>query len=319
MEVFVGTTENFLLRGSALQSTSYDIVFEGHIMAIRSIAFDPQEDLFYTASLDQKVCKWSTGALVWRTTIDVQAISSAVHPGGQILAIGSVNGIISILACVSGELVHHLEISAGVCIGCLAYSADGSFLVAGCQDGCLHVLPVTDDGFTYSKVSVLKGPLPILTLQWSVDTQFILTSVDDNNYQELILWDLHNTRYIRNVTNFSDNLRWHNATCSGLEDARGTWDNERLKNVINICNHYSPSLRYIVTGDESGFVRLFSYPCLQTNAAFFEYRQGGGSVTDIKISPKETLVVDCNFEGSILLWTLKEYDGNSSNTTTKQQ
>ncbi len=28
MEVFVGTTENFLLRGSALQSTSYDIVFE---------------------------------------------------------------------------------------------------------------------------------------------------------------------------------------------------------------------------------------------------------------------------------------------------
>lgn len=86
----------------------------------------------------------------------MQAISSAVHPGGQILAIGSVNGIISILACVSGELVHHLEISAGVCIGCLAYSADGSFLVAGCQDGCLHVLPVTDDGFTYSKVSVLK-------------------------------------------------------------------------------------------------------------------------------------------------------------------
>ncbi len=42
-------------------------------------------------------------------------------------------------------------------------------------------------------------------------------------------------------------------------------------------------------------------------------------MTDIKISPKETLVVDCNFEGSILLWTLKEYDGNSSNTTTKQQ
>ena len=127
-----------------------------------------------------------------------------------------------------------------------------------------------------------------------MDTQFILTSVDDSkmrccfvcveqlsvltplellcfptdNYQELILWDLHNTRYIRNVTNFSDNLRWHNATCSGLEDARGTWDNDRLKNVINICNHYSPSLRYIVTGDESGFVRLFSYPCLQTNVTF---------------------------------------------------
>lgn len=71
------------------------------------------------------------------------------------MAIGSVSGIVSILACVSGEVVHHLEIGA-VPIGCMAYSADGNFLVAGCQDGALHVLPVSDDGFTYSKVSVLK-------------------------------------------------------------------------------------------------------------------------------------------------------------------
>lgn len=28
LEIFVGTTENFLLRGALLQSTSYDIVFE---------------------------------------------------------------------------------------------------------------------------------------------------------------------------------------------------------------------------------------------------------------------------------------------------
>lgn len=44
-------------------------------------------------------------------------------------------------------------------------------------------------------------------------------------------------------------------------------------------------------------------------AAFFEYKQGGGSVTDIKISPNETFVVSCNFEGSILLWNLKDYQG----------
>lgn len=132
------------------------------------------------------------------THTQVQAISSAVHPSGRILAIGSVNGLVSILACDSGAVVHHLEITT-VCIGCLSFSGDGTFLVAGCQDGNLHVLPASDDGFSYSKVSILKvliwmflnralldsifylqGPLPILTLQWSMDTQFILTSVDDS-------------------------------------------------------------------------------------------------------------------------------------------
>lgn len=81
------------------------------------------------------------------------------------------------------------------------------------------------------------------------------------------LGDLPNTRYIRNVTSFSDNLQWHNVTCSGLEDARGTWDNEKFKDVINICKNYSPNLKCIVTGDENGFIRLFAYPCYDTKVS----------------------------------------------------
>ena len=39
-------------------------------MAVRTISFDPNEDLFYTASLDQKVCKWSEHRLIWRSNIE---------------------------------------------------------------------------------------------------------------------------------------------------------------------------------------------------------------------------------------------------------
>ncbi|KAJ6221100.1 hypothetical protein RDWZM_006912 [Blomia tropicalis] len=286
LDIFVGTSENFILKGTVFTSTNYEILFEGHIMAIRTVSVDPLNDCFYTASLDQKVCKWNQDSLIWKSNLDIQAISSTVHPSGQVLAIGSVSGIVSILKCSDGSIQQHLEISS-ICIGCMSYSPDGLFLVIGCQDGNLHVLPTEDDGNSYSKVSTLKGPLPILTLQWSMDTQFILTSVDDNNYQELILWDLHNTRYIRNVTNFSDNLRWYNATCSGLDDARGTWDNQTLKDVINICSFYGPSMGYILTGDEMGYVRLFSYPSIQSDSSYYQYKQGGGSVTDIKVGSNE--------------------------------
>lgn len=106
-------------------------------------------------------------------------MSSSVHPNGQVLAVGSANGIIIIINTITGEAMQYIQLT-GVCIGCMSYSPNGNFLVAGCQDGTLHVIPVAENGRSYDKVSILKGPLPILTLQWSIDTQFILTSVDDS-------------------------------------------------------------------------------------------------------------------------------------------
>nr|XP_027204131.1 echinoderm microtubule-associated protein-like 1 [Dermatophagoides pteronyssinus] len=313
MDIYIGTSNNFILKGSAIQTEDYQIIFEGHYMAIRTCSLDYDNNI-YTASLDRKICKWNDYGLAWKTDSSIQGMSSSVHPAGQVLAVGSATGIIAIVNTGSGEPIQYIQLTT-VCIGCMSYSPNGDFLVAGCQDGCLHVIPVRDNGLTYDKVSILKGPLPILTLQWSIDTQFILTSVDDNNFQELILWDLPNTRYIRNVTSFSDNLQWCNVTCSGLEDARGTWDNEKFKDVINICKNYSPTLKCIVTGDENGFIRLFAYPCYDTKASYFQYKQGGGSVTDVKFAPNEAFIATCNFDGTVFVWRLIEYPKLSKTMT----
>lgn len=180
-DIYVGTSESLILKGSALATKSYAVLFEGHAMAIRTISYGRNNDeIFYTASLDQKVCKWhTTTGLVWRRQLETQGVSSAVHPNGCILAVGAVNGLVSIIETATGDTLQHLAISEH-CLGCLAYSAEGNFLAAGCQDGNIYVLPVEDEGRTYSKVSALAGPLPVLALQWSMDTQFMLTSVDDS-------------------------------------------------------------------------------------------------------------------------------------------
>jgi WD40 repeat protein len=141
-----------------------------------------------------------------------------VHPSGETLAVGCTNGVICVLNTVSGEFITQLSISGSV-IGCLDYSPDASLLAAGTQNGILHVLPVYDQGNSYDRVTILKvtnrfllSPLksnetinlfirsslfetatlvkcnlPILTLQWSQDCRYILTSVNENNYQEIIL------------------------------------------------------------------------------------------------------------------------------------
>lgn len=85
--------------------------------------------------------------------------------------------------------------------------------------------------------------MPILTLQWSVDARFILTSVNENNYQELILCmfltmqlmvclimlsneflclgDLPTTRYLKGVSIVAEDISWHEITCASGDDVRG--------------------------------------------------------------------------------------------------
>lgn len=132
-------------------------------------------------------------------------MSLASHPSGQVVAIGGTDGIVHVLTSNEGLLVSQLPISKSI-IGSLAYSPDGDVLAAGTHDGTMYLLPVSENGFSYEKISILKvcslvaicgdylilivnpkGPHSVLSLQWSNDSQYILTSVNDNQFQELIL------------------------------------------------------------------------------------------------------------------------------------
>lgn len=136
------------------------------------------------------------------------------------------------------------------------------------------------------------------------------------SYQELILWDLPNFRYMRdNVTSAADKIEWFDPICSGSEDVRAIWDNA---NIANIKNELAPSKSrlaikrlsaantnslavsttvvnlschrllntnqkssinsYAIASDIRGYLRLFRYPCYDNEQAFFEIRISSSAV-----------------------------------------
>lgn len=69
----------------------------------------------------------------------------------------------------------------------------------------------------------------MVSLQFSLDNRYLLTSVTHSQYQDLILWDLPNFRYMRdNVRMVADKIRWFEPVCSGSEDVRAIWENVNL-------------------------------------------------------------------------------------------
>lgn len=235
------TTEN-----PAPSCCTLSVIYEGHETSAMSLVADcpPRAEkkkklqqteasgnCYFTCSLDYKICKWDGKALVWKSQLPSACASLAVHPIGFVLAIGSGDGTVYILDKISGLLISYFPLTP-VCINCLAYSSDGSFLAAGCSNGSIFILPVYEQGLKYKKVSIFQSPHPVVSLQFSMDNKYILTSVTHGSYQELILWDLPNFRYMRDkVTVAADKIQWFDSICSGSEDVRAIWENANLNPV----------------------------------------------------------------------------------------
>lgn len=75
----------------------------------------------------------------------------------------------------------------------------------------------------------------MVSLQFSLDNRYMLTSVTHGSYQELILWDLPNFRYMRdNVKLVADKIKWFDSICSGSEDVRAIWENANLVDELSL-------------------------------------------------------------------------------------
>jgi WD40 repeat protein len=175
--------------------------FKGHSGAIRSIAFVPGKNEFYTSGDDGKVLKWITEG----TNQTFQVIYSgadiievlAVSPDESWLAAGSGNSAIRMIPLKGNSMQYELLGHKGK-IKSLVFSFDGKFLYSASLDG--KVLKWDMSARTSTNIS--NGTMQITSIDISAKGDLIAGVSSDGN---VLVWNPeNNTEYHRLGTSLSN-------------------------------------------------------------------------------------------------------------------
>ena len=206
-------------------STTYKS-FQGHKGEIKSIAFVPEKNEFYTSGSDGKILKWSldnkeqTIQIIYSGTDIIEVL--AVSPDASWLACGSGNSMIRMIPLKGTNVGYEMSAHKGK-IKSLIFSYDGKYLYSASLDG-----------------QVLKWDLAARTNSSLTNGTMQITSIDVSS----------NGNYLAGITSNGDAIVWNPENNS---------DNFRiptsLKNIKAI--RFNPDNNILAIGDVSGSVELW--------------------------------------------------------------
>ncbi len=200
--------------------------FKGHKGEIKSIAFVPEKNEFYTSGSDGKILKWSldnkeqTIQIIYSGSEIIEVL--AVSPDASWLACGSGNSMIRIIPLKDNSVGYEMAGHTGK-IKSLIFSYDGKYLYSASLDG-----------------KVLKWDLAARTNKNASDGSIQINSIDVSS----------NGKYLAGITKEGSAVIWNPDDYS---------DNFRipteLKNIKAI--RFNPDNNILAIGDVGGSVELW--------------------------------------------------------------
>lgn len=96
----MGTTLNCVLEGSLQRKIN--LLVWCHSKKLYAVAVHPNDMAFITAGHDRVVAKWRKQKVLWKLTIQTEAVCASYHPSSATVAIGTIDGHAIILNAESG-------------------------------------------------------------------------------------------------------------------------------------------------------------------------------------------------------------------------
>ena len=242
--------------------------FTGLGSPVKSIAFVPGKNEFFTSDSSGRILKWDLGnkeqnfKIIYsgNEVIDIMAVS----PGSDWLACGSVNNAIRMIPLSSSDQAYELKGHSGK-IKSLIFSYDGKFLYSAALDG-----------------KVLKWDLSLRT---STDIA--------TNMMQIVSIDLSlNNRYLAGISDQGKGLVWNpeqNSERFTIESP-----GKKIRNI-----RFKPDKDQIAVGYDDGMIELWD---IARREKISEFRAHEGEIFDIRFNGRLSQMATSGNDGKLKLW-----------------
>nr|XP_033326747.1 echinoderm microtubule-associated protein-like 2 isoform X8 [Megalopta genalis] len=266
-QLLIGTTRNCILVGDV--GMGFNPAMLGHAEEVWGLAAHPTLPQFATAGHDRLLQMWDSlsHTVVWSKDIGEQAQSLGFSPDGNVIVVGCTSGKWLAIDSETRELyTHHSDGTEPIQVA--RFSPDGTLLALGSRDNYIYIYQVNGDATKYSRVGRCmpkrirrrRGHSSFIThIDWSVDGQYLRSNSGD---YELLYWNPGVCRQIPQPSMLRD-VQWATHTCIISFETIGIWPEGADGTDINNCSRSGDS-KLLVTGDDFGKVKLFSYPACQS-------------------------------------------------------
>jgi len=225
--------------------------FKGHTGAVRSIAYVPGKNEFYTSGDDGKVLKWNpdgkeqTFQVIYSGTDIIEIL--AVNPDASWLACGSNSSSIRMIPLKGSSMQYELSGHAGK-IKSLIFSYDGKYLYSASLDGKV----LKWDLAARTSTNITTGATQIISVDISSNGNY-LAGVSNNG--NVVVWNPDNNSDVFRIPTASRNIK-----------------------VIR----FKPDENILALGDVNGNVELWD---VSTRTKISEVKAHTAQVNDIRFNP----------------------------------
>jgi hypothetical protein len=252
-------------------STNYKS-FKGHTGGIRSVAFVPGKNEFFTSGDDGKVIKWSldnkeqTLQIVYSGPDIIEVL--AVSPDASWLALGSGSSLIKMIPLKGNGVGYDMTGHKGK-IKSLIFSFDGKYLYSASLDGKVLKWDIA----TRTNTNISDGSLLITSIDISSNGKFIAGISNDGN---VVVW---------NPENKSDNFR--------IETGG--------KNIKVI--RFNPDNNMLALGDVNGNIELWD---INLNKKISEVKAHNAQVNDIQFNKAMNQMATASYDKTLKIFNIKD-------------
>ncbi|MEE6474307.1 hypothetical protein FKM82_010342 [Ascaphus truei] len=288
--ILVGTKNGEVLEID--KSGPITLLVQGHMEGeVWGLATHPQLPLCATVSDDKTLRIWDLSS--HHRMLAVRKLKKggrccAFSPDGKALAVGLNDGSFMVVnADTLEDMVsfhHRKEMIADI-----KFSPDaGKYLAVASHDNFVDIYNV----LTSKRVGICKGASSYIThIDW--DSRGKLLQVNSGAKEQLFFEAPRGKRHAIKSAEM-EKIEWHSWTCVLGPTCEGIWPAHTDVTDVNAAS-LTKDNKALATGDDFGFVKLFSYPVKGSDARFKKYVGHSAHVAKL--------------DGSLMIWT-REAFGN---------